>query len=122
MTTVTRKLDRLIERGADKLQGLAADAARSGGMGAKIAGELAEDAVFLRKLKPSLIAARARGRAPTEQASPPVAPREPAPNPNPRKPRGRGGPGPLLVIGAAFALGLLAAHVIDSRSHAHQRD
>jgi hypothetical protein len=26
------------------------------------------------------------------------------------------------VIGAAFAIGLLAAHVIDWRSHAHPRD
>ena len=125
--TLTRKLDRLVERGADRLQELAQNAARNGGIGAKLAGDLAEDAVFLRKLKPSLIAARARGRmAPVDQ--PPPAPERPEfadprpPKPKPQKKRGGGGPSPLLVIGAAFAVGMLAAHVIDWRSHAHPRD
>jgi hypothetical protein len=38
----------------------------------------------------------------------------------PRRPRG-GGPNPWLVIGAAFAAGILAAKVIDWRGHAHPR-
>jgi hypothetical protein len=128
--TVTRKLDELIDRGADRLQELARDAARSGGIGAKLAGDLAEDAAFLRKLKPSLIAARARGRSPgpvevsgSEPLTP--GPADPKPKPKPKaKPekKGGGGPSPVLVIGAAFAVGLLAAHVIDWRSHAHPRD
>jgi hypothetical protein len=116
------KVDELIDRGAARLEELAREAAGSGGVRAKFADELAEDAAFLRKLKPSLIAARARGKATTSE--PPRAatpPPRPKPQPNSR-PRRSGGPNPVLVIGIAFAAGLLLAHVIDWRSHAHPRD
>ena len=56
------KGDQLIERGAARLEELSRNAAAKGGLSAKLADELAEDAAFLRKLKPSLIAARARGQ------------------------------------------------------------
>ncbi len=59
--------DEVIERGAERLRQLSEEMAARGGVGAKLADELAEDAAFLRKLKPSLIAARARGEAPTNQ-------------------------------------------------------
>jgi hypothetical protein len=58
------KGDQLIERGADRLQELARTVRAKGGFAAKFADELAEDAEFLRKLKPSLIAARARNEPP----------------------------------------------------------
>jgi len=58
------KADLLVERGANRLEVLARKAAAKGGFTAKLADELAEDAAFLRKLKPSLIKARAKGRAP----------------------------------------------------------
>jgi hypothetical protein len=58
------KGDQLIERGADGLQELSRRARAKGGFAAKFADELAEDAEFLRKLKPSLIAARARNKPP----------------------------------------------------------
>jgi hypothetical protein len=58
------KGDQLIERGADGLQELSRKARAKGGFVAKFADELAEDAEFLRKLKPSLIAARARNEPP----------------------------------------------------------
>jgi hypothetical protein len=61
------KGDQLIERGAARLDKLSRQAAAKGGFSAKLADGLADDAAFLRKLKPSLIAARARGEAPTNQ-------------------------------------------------------
>src|SRR5205823_4845931 len=62
------KADLLVERGADRLEGLSRKAAAKGGFAAKLADELAEDAAFLRKLKPSLIKARAQGRTPVTPA------------------------------------------------------
>jgi hypothetical protein len=123
------KGDQLIERGAARLEELSRNAAAKGGLSAKLADELAEDAVFLRKLKPSLIAARARGQAPTNtdpsrsQAAP-SAPQITEKRPKAkRKKRVRGGrPNPFLVAGAALAAGIVLAKVIDWRGHAHPRD
>ncbi len=114
------RVDALIEKGADRLQRLANDAAAEGGPKAKLAQELADDAAFLRKLKPSLIVARARGKAPTNQApaSGSVAPSGPQLGPRPSR---RGGPNPFLVLGVAFAAGVLLAKVVDWRGHAHPR-
>jgi hypothetical protein len=120
---MTAKVDQVVDRAADRLQEFANRAAAEGGLAAKIAPELAEDAAFLRKLKPSLIAARAKGDAPTNQ--PPthgtVAPSGPQLGRRP-KPRGKGGRSPLLIVGAAFAAGILVAKIIDWRGHAHPRD
>jgi hypothetical protein len=120
------KGDVLVERGAQRLQALAdRAAARGDGVGGWLSEELRNDAMFLRKLKPSLIAARARGNAPTDQ--PPAAPPPPAPPSAPKsyrpKPkRRRGGVPPLLVVGGALVAGVLLAKVIDWRGHAHPRD
>ena len=114
--------DETVERLADKLQEAAERAAARGGVGAKLAEPLAEDAAFLRKLKPSLIAARARGEAPTEQPrteTPAVAPSGPQLPPRPR-PAG-GGRNPFVVVGVALVAGVFLAKVIDWRSHAHPR-
>jgi hypothetical protein len=125
------KADLLVERGAQRLQHLASRAARRGdGIGTWLSEELTADAAFLRKLKPSLIAARAKGDAPmnTPPASPPPQPQpqQPPPQPrsNPNRKRGKrgGGISPLLVVGAALATGILVAKVIDWRGHAHPRD
>jgi len=120
------KGDLLIDRGADRLQELAQKAAAKGGVGAKLARPLAEDAAFLRKLKPSLIAARAKGRAPTNQkpGAETVAPSAPQLGPRPKKKKSgkRGGPNPFLVMGAALVAGILIAKVVDWRGHAHPRD
>jgi hypothetical protein len=133
------KADLLVERGADRLEDLSRKAAAKGGFAAKLADELAEDAVFLRKLKPSLIKARAKGRAPiartTERETPaPSAPQMTTPQPQPQpksksksksKPKQRRpkrGLNPFLVAGAALAAGIVLAKVIDWRGHAHPRD
>ena len=121
--------DQLIERGAARLEHLSRKAAAKGGFSAKLADELADDAAFLRKLKPSLIAARARGQAPTN-LEPKVQPRAPsAPqiktDRKPKKAKGgrkAGGPNPFLVAGVALVAGIALAKVIDWRSHAHPRD
>jgi hypothetical protein len=116
------RVDETIDRAADKLQELARKAAAQDGLKAKLAEPLAEDAAFLRKLKPSLIAARARGEAPTDQkpgAGTVVPP--PAPKP-PQAKRERGGPNPWLVAGVALAAGIALAKWIDWRGHAHPRD
>jgi hypothetical protein len=117
------KADQLVDRAAARLQEIADKAASEGGVAAKLAQPLADDAAFLRKLKPSLIVARAKGEAPTNQkpAEGTVAPSGPQLGKRP-KPRGKGGPNPFVVIGAAFAVGILLAKVIDWRGHAHPRD
>lgn len=121
--------DQLVEKGAGRLQELADRAANRGdGVGEWLSKELREDAAFLRKLKPSLIAARARGETPANQA--PEAPPAPSasqetapPKPQPeRKRAGRRGPSPVMIVGAAFVAGILLAKVVDWRGHAHPRD
>jgi hypothetical protein len=113
--------DATMERGAQKLQRLSSSAARRGGLVGKLAQPLAEDAVLFRRMKPSLIVARIKGDAPTNL--PPgqdaVVPTGPQLGKRPRK---RGGPNPFLVLGAAFAAGVLAAKLIDWRGHAHPSD
>jgi hypothetical protein len=126
------KGDLLVERGAARLEDLSRKAAAKGGFAAKLADELADDAVFLRKLKPSLIKARAKGgaaRAPIARAEDrepeaPSAPQIAAPRPKPKakKRRRSGGPNPFLVAGVALAAGIAIAKVIDWRGHAHPRD
>jgi hypothetical protein len=121
------KADHVVERGAERLQKLSDKAAARGdGVGEWLAEELANDAAFLRKLKPSLIKARARGQAPTNQA--PSAPSKPQLGPPPKKRKknkkrsGGKGPAPLAIVGAALVAGVLLAKVIDWRGHAHPRD
>lgn len=117
------RADAIVERGARGLQRLSQRAAASGGVAARLAPELADDAAFLRKLKPSLMAARVRGEAPTNQkpGEPPAAPAGPQLGARP-KPRSSGGPNPWVVVGIAFVVGIALAKAIDWRSHAHPRD
>ncbi len=114
----------LVEKGASRLEALAERAAASGGVAASFADELAEDAVFLRKLKPSLILARARGELPTDQepGTEAAAPTGPQLDRRSRAAKAGGPPNPFLVIGAALAAGIALAKIIDWRGHAHPRD
>ena len=122
------KGDLLIERGARRLQELADKAgARGDGVGEWLSEELRADAAFLRKLKPTLIKARAKGNAPATDQTP-GAP-SPAPSgpqlgsrPKPKKKRGGKGPSPLLIVAGAFVTGIVIAKVVDWRGHAHPRD
>ena len=118
---MTNKGDQLVDRAANSLQQLADRAATEGGVKAKFAQELADDAAFLRKLKPSLIAARAKGEAPTNQrpAEGRVAPAGPQLG---KRPKRSDGLNPFLVLGVAFAAGILIAKIVDWRGHAHPRD
>jgi hypothetical protein len=116
-------VDEKIDAAADKLQQLADRAGAQGGVKSKLAEPLADDAQFLRKLKPSLIKARAKGELPTDEkpGQGRVAPAGPQLG-RPRKPkRSGGGPNPWLVVGAALAGGILLAKWIDWRGHAHPR-
>jgi hypothetical protein len=121
MTTADQK----VERAANKLQQLANQMAGEGGVKAKLAEPLAEDADFIRKLKPSLIKARAKGDAPTNQepGKAPLSPTSPQHGKR-RKPRKKsgGGPNPFLIIGVALVAGVALAKWIDWRGHAHPRD
>jgi hypothetical protein len=114
--------DETIERAADRLQAAAQKAAAAGGLKAKLAEPLAEDAAFVRKLKPSLIAARAKGHAPTNQkpGTDVVVPSGPQLGPRPKR-TASGGPNPFLIVGVALAAGVLLAKIIDWRGHAHPR-
>ena len=117
------KADHAVERGAQRLQKLADKAAARGdGVGEWLAEELTNDAAFLRKLKPSLVKARARGRAPANQE--PSAPSSPQLGSRPKRKRKRSGKGPppVVVVGAALVAGVLLAKVLDWRGHAHPRD
>ena len=119
------KGDEAVDKGADKLDALADKAAANGGVAAKLSDELADDAAFLRKLKPSLMVARAKGNAPKDQEPGATQGRAPTgpqhgPRPTGSKKKGRG-PNPFLVAGAAFGLGTLLAKAIDWRGHAHPR-
>ncbi|HEV2592924.1 MAG TPA: hypothetical protein VGU02_13640 [Gaiellaceae bacterium] len=110
--------DQALESAADKLETFVQNAEREGGVKAKVGVAFADDPDFLRKLKPSLVKARMKGESPTapirtRTAPPPSAPKKP-------KPKG-GGPSPWLVLGAAFAVGMLAAKALDWRGHAHPR-
>jgi hypothetical protein len=123
------KGDLLVERGARRLEQLSHKAAAKGGFAAKISGELADDAVFLRKLKPSLIKARAKGKAPVNQAPEPASrPPSPPPTARPRRrrkarrPTRSRAPNPFVVMGVALVAGIALAKVIDWRGHAHPRD
>lgn len=122
MTTADQK----VEQAANKLQQLARTFAGEGGVKAKLAEPLAEDADFIRKLKPSLIRARARGEAPTneEPGTAPPLPAGPPPERKKRKKRNGGGGGatPFIVVGVALVAGIALAKWIDWRGHAHPRD
>jgi len=117
--------DQAVESAADKLEAIVEEARRKGGVQAKVGEALAEDPDFLRKLKPSLIAKRAKGELPTNEpaGSPPRAPSSPQ-LPQPRRAKAkkkRGGLSPWVVVAAAIAGGYVAAKVIDWRAHAHPR-
>jgi hypothetical protein len=115
-----------VERLADKLQELANRSAAEGGAKAKLAQPLADDAEFLRKLKPSLIKARAKGEAPTNlrPGEGVVAPSGPqlGARPSPKAKKSGGGPNPWLVAGVCLFAGIALAKWIDWRGHAHPRD
>jgi hypothetical protein len=117
--------DRAVESGADKLESLSARAAAKGGLAGKLARELADDAAFLRKLKPSLMVARARGWAPKDAEPGETAVRAPSGPQLGRRTNSKegasDGPNPFAVAGAAFAVGTLLAKIIDWRGHAHPR-
>ena len=117
------KGDRIVDGGADKLDTLAGKAAAKGGVAGKLADELADDATFLRKLKPSLIVARAKGDAPKDAE--PGSGTRPSPGAAQLASRqARGGkrrPNPFVVAGAAFGVGTVLAKLIDWRGHAHPR-
>jgi hypothetical protein len=114
--------DQKVERAASKLQRLANQLAGEGGLKAKLAQPLAEDADLIRKMKPSLIKARAKGEAPTnlKPGEGTVAPSSPQLGARPKK-KGAG-PSPWIVVGAALAAGIVLAKWIDWRGHAHPRD
>ena len=115
--------DKAVEKGADKLEGLAEKTAAEGGVKAKLSDGLREDAAFLRKLKPSLMVARAKGEAPKDQppgSAPPPSPGRAQLGPRPT-PKEKQGPNPFLVVGIALGLGIAAAKWIDWRGQAHPR-
>lgn len=117
------RADQLVDQAADRLQEFANQAAAEGGLKAKLAEPLADDAAFLRRLKPSLIKARFKGEAPMDLAPAhgTVSPDAVQMGERP-KPPGEGGPNPFVVIGVGLVAGIVLAKIIDWRGHAHPRD
>jgi hypothetical protein len=122
---MSTRADSVVDAAADRLERFVATARRDGGLRAKLAEAFENDPQFLRQLKPSLIAARIRGQAaPEGDGRAPVAAAEPeqaAPAAGPRPTVG-GGPNPWVVLGVAFAAGVLIARLVDWRGYAHPRD
>ena len=116
------KADQVVENMADKARATADRLASEDGLKSRLAQPLAEDAEFLRKLKPTLMKARAKGEAPTDEkpGTPRVAPSSPQLGKRP-KPKRTGGPNPFLVAGAALVVGIALAKWLDWRGHAHPR-
>jgi hypothetical protein len=110
---------------ADKARAKSEQLSGQGGIKDKLAAELADDAEFLRKLKPELIKKRAKGDAPTDEKPTEVrqAPSGPqlGAHPKPKQGAGGGGPSPFVVIGAALVVGVALAKWLDWRGHAHPR-
>jgi hypothetical protein len=124
------RADASFERLSDWFARLSEKARDRGGLLAKAAPLLADDAEFVRKLRPSLIRARARGELPAESAStePRPAPRtqlRPAPgeaaSTNSRPGHSRKGGSPIVVIVGAAAAGVALARLLDWSGHAHPR-
>ena len=117
--------DQKVDQAADKVQELANQMAGEEGFKAKLADPLAEDADLIRRMKPSLIKARAKGEAPTdlrpgETAIAPSAPQLGARPEQKQKPE-RKAPNPWLIVGVALVAGIFLAKWIDWRGHAHPR-
>ena len=119
MTTADKKID----QAADKVQEFANRVSAEGGLKAKLAEPLAEDADLIRRMKPSLIKARLKGEAPTNQkpGATVVAPSGPQLGSRTKPRKSSGGPSPWLVVGVALAAGIFVAKWIDWRGHAHPR-
>lgn len=94
--------DRMVERAAERLEGVAEKAAVKGGLAKQVAPALEEDADFLRKLAPSKVRRRMREDTPS------------APRARVRPAREGGG---LMALAAAFALGVLVAKLVEWRSY-----
>jgi hypothetical protein len=117
--------DHAVERAAARLEMTAQRFAAEGGTKAKLAEMLADDAAFVRQMKPSLIRARMKGEARTDGGPAQRAPLAPgvAQLGERSKPKGApgDGPNPFVVVAAAFAVGIVLAKLIDWRGHAHPR-
>ncbi len=116
--------DEAVEAAADKLETLVTDAQSSGGVKAKVGAAFADDPDFVRKLKPTLIAARVKGEAlkgeaPADDA--PAAPSGPQIRTRTSPPKRSSSLSPWVVVGVAFAAGYVLAKAIDWRGHAHPR-
>jgi len=118
-------VDDKIDSAADKLEELSRQKAAEPGLKGKVGAKLEGEADFLRKLKPSLIKARAKGELPTDER-PSAARSAPAGPQLGRRPKRKrsgdpGGPNPWVVAGVALAAGIALAKWIDWRGHAHPR-
>jgi hypothetical protein len=116
--------DQLVDRAADSLREFADRAAAQGGIAATLADELADDAAFLRRLKPSAMVARAKGEAPKNLPAgtgTPSATSRPMVGATPNPSSGTG-VNPLLIVGAAFVLGIALAKLIDWRANGDSGD
>jgi hypothetical protein len=114
------KADQAVDTAADRVAAFVRDSRRAGGIKGKLGDALADDPEFIRKLKPSLIRARAKGKQTVDPT--PHAPSGPqVDRSRPPQAKRRGGPSPWLVVGAAFAAGYVLAKTIDWRGHAHPR-
>jgi hypothetical protein len=125
-TPAVSKGDRAVETAAGKLETFVRGARRSGGVRARLGSALEDDPDFLRKLKPSLIKARAKGEVPTSApaGAPPRAPSGPQVVRRPARSGSKrsGEINPWAVVCVALVAGYALAKVIDWRGHAHPRD
>jgi len=118
---MTERGDELVEGAAERFERAADRAASQPTVPDMAAGELRDDASFLRQLKPSLVRARIRGEAPDDLPPAQAAAAPSGPQVRAQPASDGEGPNPFLVIGAALALGIVLAKIVDWRGHAHPR-
>jgi hypothetical protein len=100
--------DAILDKGADRLMEFSERAAEAGGTAGRIAEQLAQDAIRLRRMSSNIAAEQVQEIGQTEAES------------NGRPPRRRG-PSPFLFIGVAFVAGVVLAKVLEWRADVEPR-
>lgn len=113
---MTERGDRMAEGAAERLESAAESARSSDLVPDAAAAELRDAASFLRQLRPSAVRARLAGDTAGGTARP--APTGPQVRTGDED---TGGRSPLIVVAAAFTVGILLAKIVDWRGHAHPR-
>src|SRR4051794_41857196 len=114
------RADQVAEPAEDRLEAIVRTPQKSGGVKAKAESALAEDPSFLRKLKPSLVAARVRGENPPAPGAPSGSRLDGPDSTLQKQPKKSGGSvRPWLRGGGGLPAGFVVAKGVDLGGGAH---